>query len=142
MQTLRLDRPVVWLAAGGIGLLATALLLANNLRDIAGDAVAGKRTLAVRIGRRRAGHLYTLCVVLPLAGVAVWGVVSVTGAVAASRPWAAFLPLAAAAAAVAPVRIVEGDAEGRALLPVLAATARLQMVFGALVALALWLWIP
>ncbi len=141
VQTLRLDRPVVWLAAAGIGLLATALLLANNLRDIAGDTVAGKRTLAVRIGRRRAGHVYTLCVALPLAGAAVWGLVSVTGAVAGPRPWAAFLPLAAVFAAVAPVQIVEGDAEGRALLPVLAATARLQMVFGGLVALALWLWI-
>ena len=142
VQTLRLDRPVVWLAAAGIGLLATALLLANNLRDIAGDTVAGKRTLAVRLGRRRAGHVYTLCVALPLAGAAVWGLVSVTGAVAGPRPWAGFLPLAAVFAAVAPVQMVEGDAEGRALLPVLAATARLQMVVRRrLVALALWLWI-
>ncbi len=142
VQTLRLGEPVLWWAAAAVGLLATALLLANNLRDIGGDRVAGKRTLAVRVGRRRAGHLYTLCVVLPLAGAAAWGVASVTGTVHASHPGIAFLPLAAIPLAVSPVRTVEGDAEGRALLPVLAATGRLQLVFGGLLALSLWLWIP
>jgi 1,4-dihydroxy-2-naphthoate polyprenyltransferase len=142
VQTLRLDEPVVWFAATGVGLLATALLLANNLRDIEGDAAAGKLTLAVRAGRRRAGHLYTLCVGLPLVGTAVWGLVSVTGVVHASHPAIAFLPLVATPLARAPVGIVEGDAEGRGLLPVLAATGRLQLAFGVLLALSLWLWIP
>ncbi len=142
VQTLRLDEPVVWFAAAAAGLLATALLVANNVRDIEGDRAAAKRTLAVRVGRRRAGHLYALCVALPLAGVAVWGLVSVTGAVRASHPAIAFLPLAAVPLAVPPIRTVEGDAEGRDLLPVLAATGRLQLAFGALLALSLWLWIP
>ena len=43
---------------------------------------------------------------------------------------------------MAEYRVVEGDAEGRALLQVLAATGQLQLAFGVLVALALWLWIP
>lgn len=142
VETQRLDRPIVWLAGAAIGLVATALLLANNLRDLAGDRAVGKRTLAVRIGRRPAGHLYTLCVTVPLGGALVWGVLSVAGAVSAARPWTAFLPLAAAPLAVLPVRTVEGGAEGRDLLPVLGATGRLQMGFGALVALALCLWMP
>jgi 1,4-dihydroxy-2-naphthoate octaprenyltransferase len=142
VQTLRLDEAVVWPAGAAVGLLATALLLANNLRDIGTDTASGKRTLAVRVGRRRAGHLYALCVGLPLAGVASWGLLSMSGAVHAFHPGAAFLPLAAIPLAVTPVRMVETDAEGRALFPVLAATARLQLAIGGLLALSLWLWIP
>jgi 1,4-dihydroxy-2-naphthoate polyprenyltransferase len=142
VQTLRLDETVVWLAAVAVGLLATALLLANNLRDIGSDRVSGKRTVAVRVGRLRAGGLYVACVTLPFAGAVVWGLLSVTGAVAAARPAIAFLPLLALPFVVAPIRVVRGDAEGRALLPVLAATGRLQLVFGLLLSIALWLWIP
>jgi len=66
--------------------------LANNLRDIDTDATTGKRTLAVRVGRRRAGFLYVGSVLVPFAGVLVWGVVSISGAVASVRPGIAFLP--------------------------------------------------
>ncbi len=55
VETVRIDVPIVWFAAVLVGLLATALLLANNLRDIATDRETGKRTLAVRIGRTRRG---------------------------------------------------------------------------------------
>jgi 1,4-dihydroxy-2-naphthoate octaprenyltransferase len=142
VQTLRLGEPVVWMAAVMVGLLATALLLANNLRDIATDTTSGKRTLAVRVGRRNGGWLYVACVMMPFAGVLAWGLVSVTGAVDASRPGIAFLPLVALPLAVVPARVVNGDAEGRALLPVLAATGRLQLAFGVLLSVALWLWVP
>jgi hypothetical protein len=54
----------------------------------------------------------------------------------------AFLPLAAGPLAVAPTRLAESDAEGRALLPLLPATGRVQLIFGGLLALSLWLWIP
>jgi 1,4-dihydroxy-2-naphthoate octaprenyltransferase len=142
VQTLRLDEPVVWMAAVMVGLLATALLLANNLRDIGTDTTSGKRTLAVRVGRRTGGWLFVACVMMPFAGVLVWGLLSVSGAVDASRPGIAFLPLVALLLAVVPARVVNGDAEGRALLPVLAATGRLQLAFGVLLSVALWLWVP
>ena len=141
VQTVRLDVPVVWFAAVLVGLLATALLLANNLRDIATDRDAGKRTLAVRIGRRGAGWCYLACIGIPFAAVAVWGLLSVTGAVGSVRPAVAFVPLVALALVVVPVRLVRSDAEGRALLPLLAATGRLQLAFGILLSAALWLWI-
>ena len=142
VQTLRLDLAVVWFAAVAVGLLATALLLANNLRDIETDVVTGKRTLAVRVGRPTANWFYVASVGLPFAGVLVWAVLSVTGAVSAARPGIAFLPLVALPLAVTPIRLVRSDAVGRALLPVLAATGRLQLVFGVLLSVALWLWIP
>ncbi len=142
VETLRLDQPVVWFAAAAVGLLATALLLANNLRDIETDRASGKRTLAVRVGRRMAGHLYVGCLVLPFAGVILWALLSTTGTVHASRPAVAFFPLLAAPLAAAPITIVESDASGRALLPVLAATGRLQLAFGVLLSVSLWFWIP
>jgi len=142
VQTLHLGVGQVWLAAAMVGLLATALLLANNLRDIATDIESGKRTLAVRVGRRAGGWCYVACVGLPFLGVAVWGLLAVTGAVAGAWPVLVFAPLAALPFAVAPARLALGDVEGRALLPVLAATGRLQLVFGALLAFALWATLP
>ncbi|HUO48519.1 MAG TPA: 1,4-dihydroxy-2-naphthoate polyprenyltransferase [Acidimicrobiales bacterium] len=116
-----------WVAATAVGLLATALLEANNLRDVAGDTRSGKRTLAVRLGAGRARWLY---------GASV-GAALVAGALVAMwRPWA-LLVLAAAPLAVAPVRLVWSGAEGPGLLPVLAATGRLQLVAGALLAVGI-----
>jgi len=128
VQTGRLT--LVALAASiPVGLLATALLEANNLRDIAGDVAAGKRTLAVRLGRRRAGVLY----VASLAGAAA-GV----GWVASWHPYA-LLALAVVPLAVRPAGAALGDAEGRQLLPVLGATGRLQLVAGLLLAVGVLL---
>lgn len=117
------------LAAVPVGLLTVALLVVNNLRDIAGDEVAGKRTLAVRIGDAATRRLYAACVVLPLplaAGVAAVG----------SRWWA-LLALLAAPVALVPVRGVLGGASGRDLIEVLGATSRLTLVYGGLLALGL-----
>ena len=140
--TLQLGRWQVWVAAVMVGLLATALLLANNLRDIATDTGSGKRTLAVRVGRRAGGWCYVACVGLPFAGIAVWGGLAVTCTVTTSWPVLLFLPLIAAPLAVPPAKLALGDADGRTLLPVLAATGRLQLAFGATLALALWLTLP
>ncbi len=141
VETLRLGIPLVWFAGVLVGLLATALLLANNLRDIATDTASGKRTLAVRLGRRAAGRCYLACVGLPFVGVLGWAAWSFAGPLGSARPALALLPLAALPATVPPARLVRSGAEGRDLLPVLAATARLQLVFGALFAVSCWLWV-
>ncbi len=141
VQTLLWGRPVVWLAAVLVGLLATALLLANNLRDVATDGVTGKKTLVVRVGRRAGGHLYVACVAIPFVAAALWALGSLIGVDDAWRAAAALLPLLALPLVVAPVRTVTSDAAGRDLLPVLAQTGRLQLVFGVLLAGSLWLWI-
>lgn len=62
-----------WAAAVGVGLFAVAVLIANNLRDIDTDRQAGKKTLAVRLGRTGTRVLYTVCVLLPFAVPAVYG---------------------------------------------------------------------
>ncbi len=138
VETERLDRPAVWWSAVAVGLLATALLLANNLRDIASDIESGKRTLAVRVGRRTGGWCYVACVGAPFVGVALWGLLAVTGVIHSLLPVLVFLPLLALPLARPPVQVALSPAEGRALLPVLAATGRLQLAFGALLAVALW----
>lgn len=116
--------PAVAVVGGVItGLLACALLEANNVRDADGDRVAGKRTLAVRLGRSGAGWLYVGS--LAAAGL---GVVALA---AAWAPWAA-LALLAVPVAVPGARVAVGPGGGAALLPVLAATGRLQLMVGAL----------
>ncbi|CAN5657409.1 1,4-dihydroxy-2-naphthoate polyprenyltransferase [soil metagenome] len=107
-----------------VGFLATALLVINNLRDIPGDTAVGKRTLAVRLGDRRTRVLYTGL----LAGtfVAVPLVAGLGG-----RPVAA-AALGALLVAQRPVLTVLEGATGAALIPVLGATGRVQLVFGAL----------
>src|SRR3954447_4328706 len=106
------------LASVPVGLLATALLVVNNLRDIPTDKVAGKRTLAVRLGDRRTRESYACAVVLPF-----FAAVSI----AVSRPWA-LLALLAIPIAVAPIRRVPGGAVGRDLIAVLQETGRLQLI--------------
>jgi 1,4-dihydroxy-2-naphthoate octaprenyltransferase len=110
-----------------VGAVATALLVINNLRDIPGDAVAGKRTLAVRMGDGPTRALYVALVVLALGSVPI---------LALSRPWA-LLALLAVPFAVPPLRRLLRGATGLALVPVLADTGRLQLVFGLLLAAGL-----
>jgi 1,4-dihydroxy-2-naphthoate octaprenyltransferase len=141
VQTRQLGLGVVWFAAALVGLYATALLLANNLRDIETDRVSGKMTLAVRLGRIGAGRLYTSCVLVPFVAVIGWSVWSAAAGLSVERVLVALLPVLAVPLVVAPTRIVASDASGRGLLPVLAATARVQMVFGLLLAASLCLWV-
>jgi 1,4-dihydroxy-2-naphthoate octaprenyltransferase len=118
---------LAWPAAVAVGLLACALLVANNLRDRPTDAESGKRTLAVRMGDRPTRILYV---------VLVDGALVVGSLCALSRPWAA-LVLGAGVVAGPAVRQVLAGAEGSDLIDVLGRTGRTQMVAGALLALGL-----
>ncbi|MEJ8280604.1 1,4-dihydroxy-2-naphthoate polyprenyltransferase [Pseudonocardia spirodelae] len=114
-------------AAVGTGLLTCAVLVANNLRDIPGDRVVGKRTLAVRLGEHGTRMLYLALVLVPF-------VIAV--GVAFDRP-GALVALLALPAAVRPVRIVLGGAQGPALIPVLRDTGLLLLAWGIAVAIGL-----
>ena len=107
-----------------VGLLATALLVTNNLRDVPTDATAGKRTLAVRLGEPRTRALYVGC---------VGGAFCAVPAVALSRP-AALVAFLALPLARRPLATVATGARGRELVPALVDTGRLQLGFGALLA--------
>ena len=111
-------------AAVPVGLLASALLAANNLRDIPQDRVSGKKTLAVRLGDRWAAWLYAALVTAAFA---------VGAALAATRPWTP-VTLAALTLAIAAVRLALSSAPKT---PLLNQTARLHLVYGALLALGL-----
>jgi len=114
-------------AALPVGLLATALLVVNNLRDIESDSRAGKKTLAVRVGPKGTRGFYAALVITSFVLVAV---------IALWRP-AALVALLAIGAGVGPVRRVLGGAQGKELVVALAATGMLQLVFGALLALGI-----
>ena len=128
---------VAWWASVPVGLLAVAILVANNLRDIPTDSVAGKRTLAVRLGDARTRVLYRVCVVVAFGAVGLGAMVEALDEGSGLPPWS-LLALGAAAAAIRPFERV-GRAAGRELVPVLVDTARLQVVFGGLLALGLWI---
>jgi 1,4-dihydroxy-2-naphthoate octaprenyltransferase len=111
-----------------VGLMATALLVVNNLRDRTGDTAAGKRTLAVRLGDSRTRFLYATLIIVALA----WSV-----GLAVLTPWT-LLTLVAVPLAVRPLRRVLTGATGRDLIAVLGETGRLQLVFAAALSAGLW----
>jgi 1,4-dihydroxy-2-naphthoate octaprenyltransferase len=126
VQTERITATAV-VAAVPVGLLACALLVVNNLRDIPSDTDAGKRTLAVRLGDTRTRTLYAGC---------LWGAVLVTATLALSHGWAA-VALVAVPLMLRPLRAVQRRATGRDLIAVLQDTARFQLAFGLLLAIGL-----
>ena len=124
VQTQTWQWPALY-AGIGIGALACALLVANNLRDIPTDTATGKRTLAVRIGDERTRYLYAFLVLV--AGAAAV-------AVAAATTWWALLGLGFLVRAGAPTRAVLTGATGPALVPVLGATGACELLWSVLVA--------
>src|SRR3954465_11825160 len=105
-----------------VGLLIVAILVVNNLRDIEGDALVGKRTLAVLLGDRSTRLLFAGLFVVAFAVVAAVGVV---------RPWA-LLGLLAAPLSVPPARTVLSGERGPALITALAGTGVLTLATGVL----------
>ncbi len=117
-----------------VGLLASALLLVNNLRDIDTDAASGKRTLATRIGESRTRQLYLALIWLPFLIVIA---VSLLGLVLPDWPAFAALAVVTVPLAAAPARAVRNGATGPRLVDVLGETARLELVFSLLLAIGL-----
>ena len=114
-------------AALPVGALATAILVVNNLRDRITDARAGKRTLAVRLGRRGALIEYSLLIAIAyLAPIAI-----VSGNLLRA------LPLITLPLALRRLRCLAGAVTGAEFNACLAATAQLLLVYGALFAIGL-----
>jgi len=125
-QAQRIDLVGVTLAVA-TGALSSAVLVANNLRDIPTDAVAGKMTLAVRLGDGRTRVLYQSLVTL--AGL-------LTLVLMRATPWCG-LGLLAAPLALRAVGPVRGGRGGRELIPVLRDTGLTMLVWSVAVAAAL-----
>lgn len=113
------------LAGAIVGFLACAILVINNIRDRAKDEVVGKRTLAVRLGDKRSRALYTTLVILPYLLTAGFG-----------SPWT-MLTLATLPLTVSILKALWSGADGAALIGLLAATGKLQMLFSFALSLAL-----
>ena len=116
------------MCAVAVGLLACAILVANNLRDIPTDVAAGKRTLAVRLGDTGTRRLYTALVAVPSLAPVLLAV--------GGHPWA-LLGLLALPLQLLPARTVLRGATGRDLVPVLRGTGQAELAFAVLVGLGL-----
>jgi 1,4-dihydroxy-2-naphthoate octaprenyltransferase len=121
---------IAYVAALPVGLLAVAILVVNNLRDIATDEASGKRTLAVRIGPARTRLLYEALVFVALAYTVVVAVVD--------GSYLPLLGLGAVPFAVRPVTLVLRRDDPASLIEALAGTARLQLLYSVVLAIGLW----
>lgn len=122
VQTGRWE-PLALLAALPIGLLASAILMANNIRDIPTDIDSGKRTVAVRLGSRGARILYIITVAAAFALIVP---------IATVRPWA-LLALVSLPLAVPALQAIAAGPSTQ--LAGVSATGRLHLAFGILLAL-------
>jgi 1,4-dihydroxy-2-naphthoate octaprenyltransferase len=118
-----------WWGSLVVGLLACAILLANNVRDVPTDTASGKRTLAVRVGAPAARALFVACYAGSFLSVVAIGI---------TQPWA-LLGLLALPLAVEPVRIMRRQSDPPSLVRALVATSRLELVVAVLVSVGLCL---
>jgi 1,4-dihydroxy-2-naphthoate octaprenyltransferase len=124
-----------WWCGATMGLLAVAILEANNIRDIETDAAAGKRTLAVRIGGRHARALYGTLVVGAFGAIVAGVLAHLLNDRVGLTQWG-LVGLAAWPLAIRPLEAVR-IASGPALIPVLVDTAKLHAATGLLLAAGL-----
>jgi 1,4-dihydroxy-2-naphthoate octaprenyltransferase len=129
MATMTPLSSAAWWGAIGVGAVTSAILVANNLRDIPTDRVTGKRTLAVRMGDRGTRVFY-------LALIAVTFVM--TGLATATTPWV-LLAVLSVPLLVRPVRAMVGGAHGRDLIPALAGTGVFELAWALLFSVGLGL---
>ncbi|MCI2976579.1 MAG: 1,4-dihydroxy-2-naphthoate polyprenyltransferase [Ferrimicrobium sp.] len=121
IQARTLSAPALEVAIA-YGALITAILVANNLRDIPGDRTSGKRTLAVRMGDGPTRALYVALLVI--------GLIAFEAALGVS--WWLLVGLVLAALMVSPIRVIVARAVGPSLIAVLAGTSRVTLVAGLL----------
>jgi len=124
-----------WWCGSVLGLLAVAVLVANNLRDIPTDAEVGKRTLAVRLGVRGTRRLYRACVVGAFATIVAGVLAFIVDERVGLTQWG-LLGLAGWIPAIRPLELV-GAGEGAELIPVLTGTALVHATTGLLLAAGL-----
>jgi 1,4-dihydroxy-2-naphthoate octaprenyltransferase len=116
-----------WWLSVAVGLTATAILVANNIRDIETDERSGKRTLAVLLGRSATRILYAILLLgapMLVAGLAIAGIV----------PGWTMAALVIAPLALTPIRIVWSETDGPRLITALNTNARLHALMGLLIA--------
>lgn len=123
--------PAVWWMTLPPGLMITAILVVNNLRDIENDRKAGKHTLAVWLGERGAKIEYLACMLISYAILAVAGILRFI-------PWTGLLAWLSLPLAYQASRIVLTQ-KGRPLNAALAKTGQTALVFSLLFWLGLWL---
>jgi 1,4-dihydroxy-2-naphthoate octaprenyltransferase len=129
VQALRLTATVVMMGAD-VGLLITAILVVNNLRDISTDEKTGKRTLAVRLGTRGTKLEYSLLLTGAYGGVlALW--------VCGIFPIWVLMPFVSAPLAWRLIRIIRRTTGGPMLNHTLASTAKLAFLFSLLLSIGI-----
>ncbi|WP_020145032.1 1,4-dihydroxy-2-naphthoate polyprenyltransferase [Terracoccus sp. 273MFTsu3.1] len=127
MATMTPPTAAGWWGAIGVGSLASAILVANNLRDIPTDREHGKRTLAVRMGESGTRAFYVALIAVAFV---------MTGLASFTSPWA-LLALLSAPLVVRPMQAVVGRATGPGLIPALAGTGQFQLAWSLLLAVGL-----
>jgi len=123
-----------WIAiCAGIscGALSSAILVANNLRDIPTDTNSGKRTLAVRLGDAKTRELYRALIVLAFA-------MPIIESFFPSGPINAYVGLFAILSARYPLHLIRTGASGPELIPVLTFTGRLLLIFSLISSISIW----
>lgn len=118
-----------WWCGASVGLLAVAIMLVNNIRDVRTDRAAGKLTLPVRIGERNARNLYRF-------------VVAASVGIPLGAAWGGALPVRASLIVITLPLVVylsrDVNKQGRALVGTLQRTAALHVFHGAILAWAVW----